>query len=176
MIPCWLQVCIKCYKKITSAGLRLTNLIFPTHQTIKLLSLTLWNSFWKVPVICTTRKALTYQHFSSFAQMFNSSFTKWHWVQVNVKSIKRSHSFRQKEVFIKSYTILLPSKSKGTRIQTFSSTHKRQCLCNFRGLNSSNLVLLPGKNMATFEPHHAKTCLRGFRPGETQTSLLSYRD
>ena len=27
-----------------------------------------------------------------------------------------------------------------------------------------------------FEPRHEKTCLRGFRPGETQTGLLSYRD
>ena len=26
------------------------------------------------------------------------------------------------------------------------------------------------------EPRHEKTCLRGFRPGKTQTSLLSYRD
>ena len=26
------------------------------------------------------------------------------------------------------------------------------------------------------EPRHKKTCLRGFRPGKTQTSLLSYRD
>ena len=25
------------------------------------------------------------------------------------------------------------------------------------------------------EPRHEKTCLRGFRPGETQTGLLSYR-
>ena len=25
------------------------------------------------------------------------------------------------------------------------------------------------------EPHHAKTCLRDFRPGKIQTSLLSYR-
>ena len=26
------------------------------------------------------------------------------------------------------------------------------------------------------EPRHEKTCLRGFRPGKTQTGLLSYRD
>ena len=26
------------------------------------------------------------------------------------------------------------------------------------------------------EPRHQKTCPRGFRPGKTQTSLLSYRD
>ena len=26
------------------------------------------------------------------------------------------------------------------------------------------------------EPHHEKTCLQGFRPGTTQTGLLSYRD
>ena len=30
--------------------------------------------------------------------------------------------------------------------------------------------------MVLFEPRHEKTCLRGFRPGKTQTSLLSYRD
>ena len=27
-----------------------------------------------------------------------------------------------------------------------------------------------------YEPHHEKICLRGFRPGKTQTDLLSYRD
>ena len=27
-----------------------------------------------------------------------------------------------------------------------------------------------------YEPHNEKTCLRGFRPGKTQTGLLSYRD
>ena len=27
-----------------------------------------------------------------------------------------------------------------------------------------------------YEPRHKKTCLRGFRPGKTQTGLLSYRD
>ena len=27
-----------------------------------------------------------------------------------------------------------------------------------------------------FEPRHEKTCLRDFRPGKTQTGLLSYRD
>ena len=27
-----------------------------------------------------------------------------------------------------------------------------------------------------FWPQHKKTCLRGFRPSHTQTSLLSYRD
>ena len=27
-----------------------------------------------------------------------------------------------------------------------------------------------------YEPRHEKTCLWGFRPGKTQTSLLSYRD
>ena len=26
------------------------------------------------------------------------------------------------------------------------------------------------------EPHHEKTCLRGLRPGNTQTGLLRYRD
>ena len=26
-----------------------------------------------------------------------------------------------------------------------------------------------------YEPHHEKPCLREFRPGETQTGLLSYR-
>ena len=26
------------------------------------------------------------------------------------------------------------------------------------------------------EPHHEQTCLRGFRPGKAQTSLLNYRD
>ena len=28
----------------------------------------------------------------------------------------------------------------------------------------------------SYEPCHQKTCLRGFRPGETQTGLLRYRD
>ena len=28
----------------------------------------------------------------------------------------------------------------------------------------------------TNEPRHEKTCLQGFRPGTTQTGLLSYRD
>ena len=28
----------------------------------------------------------------------------------------------------------------------------------------------------TFEPHHEKLCLRGLRPGKTQTGLLGYRD
>ena len=27
-----------------------------------------------------------------------------------------------------------------------------------------------------YEPRHDKTCLRGLRPGRTQTGLLSYRD
>ena len=27
-----------------------------------------------------------------------------------------------------------------------------------------------------YEPHYEKTCLRGLRPGKTQTGLLSYRD
>ena len=27
-----------------------------------------------------------------------------------------------------------------------------------------------------YEPHHEKTCLRGLRPGKTQTSPLSYRN
>ena len=35
--------------------------------------------------------------------------------------------------------------------------------------------ILPEKN-SYFEPRHEKTCLRGFRPSKTQTSLLSYRD
>ena len=30
--------------------------------------------------------------------------------------------------------------------------------------------------MLLLEPRHEKTCLRGFRPGKTQTSLLSHRD
>ena len=28
----------------------------------------------------------------------------------------------------------------------------------------------------TIEPRHEKTCLRGLRPGKTQTDLLSYTD
>ena len=27
-----------------------------------------------------------------------------------------------------------------------------------------------------YEPHYEKTCLQGFRPGKTQTGLLSYRE
>ena len=27
-----------------------------------------------------------------------------------------------------------------------------------------------------YEPRHPKICLRGFRPGKTQTGLLNYRD
>ena len=34
---------------------------------------------------------------------------------------------------------------------------------------------LKGAN-TVFEPHHEKTCLQGFRPSETKTGLLSYRD
>ena len=30
--------------------------------------------------------------------------------------------------------------------------------------------------VSRYEPHHEKTCLRGFRPGNTETGLLSYRD
>ena len=31
-------------------------------------------------------------------------------------------------------------------------------------------------NYKLIEPRHEKTCIRGFRPGKTQTGLLSYRD
>ena len=31
-------------------------------------------------------------------------------------------------------------------------------------------------DLLSYEPHHKKICLRGLRPGITQTSLLSYRD
>ena len=31
-------------------------------------------------------------------------------------------------------------------------------------------------DIPTNEPRHEKTCLRDFRPGKTQTGLLSYRD
>ena len=41
------------------------------------------------------------------------------------------------------------------------------CAGNFTFL--SVIILL-------YEPRHEKTCLRGFRPGKTQTSLLSHRD
>ena len=30
--------------------------------------------------------------------------------------------------------------------------------------------------ITTFEPRHEKMCLRGLRPGKTQTGLLSFRD
>ena len=39
--------------------------------------------------------------------------------------------------------------------------------CKIKGLHSEVIVYLP---------QHDKTCLRGFRQSETQTSLLSYRD
>ena len=35
---------------------------------------------------------------------------------------------------------------------------------------------LLGDLKVSYEPRHEKTCLRGFRPGKTQTGLLSYRD
>ena len=44
--------------------------------------------------------------------------------------------------------------------------HNMKCLLT--------IIFLPVFN--TYEPHHDKTCLRGFRPAKTQTSLLSYRD
>ena len=31
------------------------------------------------------------------------------------------------------------------------------------------------REKGTYEPRHEKTCLRGLRPGKTQTGLLSYR-
>ena len=34
----------------------------------------------------------------------------------------------------------------------------------------------PKSRVVQNEPRHEKTCLRGFRPGKTQTGLLSYRD
>ena len=37
-------------------------------------------------------------------------------------------------------------------------------------------VLGAVRAMTKLEPHHEKTCLRGFRPGKTQTGLLRYRD
>ena len=32
------------------------------------------------------------------------------------------------------------------------------------------------KDKNVFESHHAKVCLRDFRPGKIQTSVLSYRN
>ena len=34
---------------------------------------------------------------------------------------------------------------------------------------------LPLSVELTCEPRHEKTCLRGFRPGKTQTGMLSFR-
>ena len=39
----------------------------------------------------------------------------------------------------------------------------------------ATLSVIPGQSSKN-EPRHEKTCLPGLRPGETQTSLLSYRD
>ena len=39
----------------------------------------------------------------------------------------------------------------------------------------ATLVVIPGHSSEN-EPRHEKCCLPGLRPGETQTSLLSYRD
>ena len=42
-------------------------------------------------------------------------------------------------------------------------------------VNCFLVYLVSLKPLPSFEPHNEKTCLRGFRPGETQTDLLSFR-
>ena len=46
----------------------------------------------------------------------------------------------------------------------FMLSNKARCSMQYLGLQ------------LRYEPHHKKTCLWGFRPGMTQTGLLSYRD
>ena len=41
--------------------------------------------------------------------------------------------------------------------------------------NMVSLFVIPSINRALNEPRHKKTCLRGLRPGQTQTGLLSNR-
>ena len=53
------------------------------------------------------------------------------------------------------------------------------CVPAFKGIYQ-DLTKTPcwiklGENLVWYEPCHEKTCLRSFRPGETQTCLLSYR-
>ena len=62
--------------------------------------------------------------------------------------------------------------------------------CHFVGFVMRRLIWVKGsgtqdniwniesylKNKILFEPRHEKTCLRGLRPGKTQTGLLNYRD
>ena len=59
---------------------------------------------------------------------------------------------------------------------TKSLTSKGRKTSNFCQNVSSGESQLTGTVLLLYEPRHEKTCLRGFRPGKTQTGLLSYRD
>ena len=69
---------------------------------------------------------------------------------------------------------------------TFSKTNPFKCnttlkcnttikFCLTQMTNQRSSVLGLRNNDVLFEPHHEKTCLRGSRPGKTQTGLRSYR-
>ena len=64
------------------------------------------------------------------------------------------------------YVIFLASS--GSEFQSFAAWNLKLLL--------PNIVFLEQVCIPEIEQGHEKTCLRGFRPGKTQTSLLSYRD
>ena len=51
----------------------------------------------------------------------------------------------------------------------------KKCKQNVRQFQGAQTVYFP-EYVNEYEPRHEKTCLRGFRPGRTQTDLLRYRD
>ena len=79
---------------------------------------------------------------------------------------------------------------QAARIYLFLYFSSFFCLSNWQRLKFASIKLFQltsdgyGQGYVSFahsllylhEPRHEKTCLRGFRPGKTQTGLLSYRN
>ena len=67
---------------------------------------------------------------------------------------------------IRKYTILVGNTHGGFRITV--TTAEVACMTSVIKKNNTKCCII--------EPRHEKTCLRGLRPDETQTDLLSYRN
>ena len=79
-----------------------------------------------------------------------------------------------KSIFQLSSNIHLISSSGFESDVTHNKDFKYSCIKDIIPLNSAVRCIVQNIHQ-TFEPHHEKTCLWGFRPGPTQTKLYSHR-
>ena len=75
------------------------------------------------------------------------------------------------EVWSSGMSVLLPFSSVLSILSRMGAISS-----SLTGVSSSDAGKSENGKFRYYEPRYEKTCLRGFRPGKTQTGLLSFRD